>query len=68
MKKIISVIAIALLLVSVMTVFAFAEKPFSINEKYRAAWNVKLEIPEGTVIADDLAGYDLLNMPAIKAG
>lgn len=70
MKKITVVIIITLLLVSVMNAFVFAEEPcvFGINERYRAAWNVKFEIPADTVIDDALVGYDLLNMPAIKAG
>lgn len=70
MKKITVVIIITLLLVSVMNAFVFAEEPygFGINERYRTAWNVKFEIPADTVIDDALVGYDLLNMPAIKAG
>lgn len=70
MKKITSVIIITLLLVFVMNAFVFAEEPYAlgINERYRDAWNVNLEIPADTVVDEKLAGYDLLNMPAIKAG
>lgn len=70
MRKITAAIIITILLVSVMSVFAFAEESyaFSINEKYRAAWNVEMKIPADTVIDDALSGYNLLNMPAIKAG
>lgn len=71
MKKAIYITITFILFTTAFCVSASAEAgkgAFAPDERFLAAWNVNFEIPADTVIDEKLAGYDLLNMPAIKAG